>query len=380
MTTTGEVRDSLPHHPSNSLPAGAGLRGQVERLVRDSVPNGAAASARLAGSCVEAFVAHGGDPLAAAQAVAAECTQFGEVQTVHGLTDDDLTVALRSIGRGLRRHVIPRLLRQLDLADSEALSRSVQEYLMRILGHVRQGMQAMQRFHALPPDRRRLALSHAAFGAGDLRTLRGFATACGLDPAQLLTPVVATGADHPLDPTLLDHPDVLAGPSCAECAVPVAWADEQVRRRCGVDVARGPAVPLVELPESVRVTRTTAAVAADGVAVTRTCDVLAQVVLHDSPLLADLVTATRLGPFETLPVARRAALGRTVLHWLERGIPVNVLARETGTPAQTIHTRIATVKRLLDDPLTDPDSRLELLLALRVAVPGWEAETATGER
>lgn len=374
MTTTGEVHPSLPHHPSNSLPDGAGLRGQVERLVRDSVPNGAVVSARLAGSCVDAFLAHHGDPRTAAQAVAAECTHFGELQTVHGLSDDDLTVALRAIGRGLRRHVMPVLLRQLDQLDSEALSRSVQEYLMRILGHIRQGMQTMQRFHALAPERRRHALSRAAFGAGDVRTLRGFALACGLDPAVRLTPVVATDPDATLGLALRDRDDVLAGTAPGEGAVPATWTNDQVRRRSGVDVARGPVVPLVELPEAARLTRTTAAVAAPGVPVTQTRDVLTQVMVHGSPLLADLVTGSRLGPFLELPAVRRAALGRTVLDWLEHGTPVNVLARQTGTPAQTIHTRLATAKRMLDDPLTDPDRRLELLVALRLAVPGWEAE------
>jgi hypothetical protein len=96
--------------------------------------------------------------------------------------------------------------------------------------------------------------------------------------------------------------------------------------------------------------------------------------VHGSPLLADLLTGSRLGPFLELPAVRRAALGRTVLDWLGHGTPVNVLARQTGTPAQTIHTRLATAKRMLDDPLTDPDRRLELLVALRLAVPGWEAE------
>jgi hypothetical protein len=325
--------------------------------VRDSVPNGAVVSARLAGACVDAFLAHDGDPRTAAQAVAAECTHFGELQTVHGLTDDDLTVALRAIGRGLRRHVMPVLLHQLDQLDSEALSRSVQEYLMRILGHIRQGMQTMQRFHA-----------------GDVRTLRGFALACGLDPAVRLTPVVATDPDAALDPALREHEDVLAGTAPGESAVPATWTNDQVRRRSGVDVARGPVVPLVELPEAARLTRTTAAVAVPGAPVTQTRDVLTQVMVHGSPLLADLLTGSRLGPFLELPAVRRAALGRTVLDWLGHGTPVNVLARQTGTPAQTIHTRLATAKRMLDDPLTDPDRRLELLVALRLAVPGWEAE------
>lgn len=374
--TPAEMGQTLPHPPSDPSPADGGVRSQVERLVRSSVPRGAAASADLAGRCVDAFLAHDHDPRLAARAVASACVQFGEAQTVHGLTDAELTTALHTIGRRLRRQVVPVLAQACDRPDLDALSRCVQEYLMRIVAHVRQGMQTMERFHTLPPLHRRRALAQAAFGLADGRNLRAFAVSCGLDPTVLLTPVVSTDPDTPLGEELRDHDDVLEGPAPRESAVPATWTDAQVCRRSRTDVARGPVVPLVELPEAVRITRTTAGVADPGASVTRTRDVLARVMVQSSPLLGDLLVSTRLAPFEDLPVTRRAVLGRTVLSWLERGIPVNVLAREIGVPPQTIHTRVATTRRMLDDPLADPDTRLELLAALRVAVPRWEAEAA----
>lgn len=377
--TTGEVRDSLPHHPSFSLTDEAELRDQVERIVSSSVSSGRLASAQLAGRCVDAFFFHAHDPKLAARAVATVCTQFGERQTLHGLTDTQLTTALHAIGRSLRRQVVPIVAQGMERPDLDALSRAVQEYLMRIVTYVRQGMQTMERFHTLPPQHRRRALSQAAFGLTDGRNLRAFAFSCGFHPSTQLTPVVATRSDHVLCSELCEHEDVLEGPTARECAVPATWTDAQVHHRSQVDVARGPAVTLVKLPEAVRLTRTTAEVADHAVPVTRTCDVLAPVLLHMSPLLADQLVSTRLAPFDTLPVARRAALGSTVLAWLERGTPVNVVAREIGVPAQTIHTRLTTTRRLLDDPLSDPDTRLEVLVALRVAVPRWEAE-AQAER
>lgn len=375
MASTGAVRPSLPHHPSSGRPVGAGLRGRLEKLVRSSVPRAADDWVDLAHACADAFVTHGGDPVTAGRSVAARCLHFGETQAQAGMTDDELTAVVQAVGRGLRRHVIPAVVREQDLPDVEALSRAVQELLLRIVGHVRRGMQTVLRLHALSPVHRRRALTSALFGGSDGPGLRGLAIACDIDPTVRLTPVVATAPGTVLDAELRGRDDVLAAPRPEEAAVPADWSDEQVHALAGVDVARGPSADLVSLPEAVRLARTTAAVADPGTPVTASVDVLARLVVASSPVLVDLLVDRRLGPLASLPASRRSSLGSTLLAWLEHGRPANEVARLMGVPAQTVHTRLGTAKRLLGDPLTDPDVRLELLIALRAAVPRWERET-----
>lgn len=375
MASTGAVRPSLPHHSSSGLPDGAGLRGRLEKLVRSSVPRGADDWVDLAVACADAFVTHGGDPVTAGRSVAARCLHFGETQAQAGMTDDELTAVVQAVGRGLRRHVIPAVVRERDLPDVETLSRAVQELLLRIVGHVRRGMQSVLRLHALSPAHRRRALTSALFGGSDGPGLRGLAIACGIDPNARLTPVVATASGAVLDAELRGHDDVLAAPRPEEAAVPAAWSDHRVRTLAGADIARGPSVDLVSLPEAVRLARATAAVAEPGRPVTASVDVLARLVVASSPVLVDLLVDRRLAALADLPAPRRSSLASTLLTWLEHGRPANEVARLMGVPAQTVHTRLGTAKRLLGDPLTDPDVRLELLIALRAAVPRWESET-----
>lgn len=375
MASTGAVRPSLPHRPSSGRLDGAELRDRIEKLVRSSVPRAADAWVDLAVACADAFVVHGGDPVTAGRSVAARCLHFGETQAQAGMTDDELTAVVQSVGRGLRRQVIPAVVREQDLPDVETLSRAVQELLLRIVGHVRRGMQTVLRLHALSPVHRRRALTAALFGGSDGPSLRGLAIACGIDPTVRLTPVVATAPGAVLDAQLRGRDDVLPGPRPQEAAVPAAWSDDRVRALADVDVARGPSVDLVSLPEAVRLTRTTAAVAVPGTPVTASVDVLARLVVASSPVLVDLLIGQRLAPLADLPASRRSSLASTLLAWLEHGRPANEVARMMGVPAQTVHMRLGTAKRLLGDPLTDPDVRLELLVALRAAVPRWELET-----
>jgi hypothetical protein len=100
-------------------------------------------------------------------------------------------------------------------------------------------------------------------------------------------------------------------------------------------------------------------------------DLLGDLVVNGSQLLAELAIDKHLGRLGTLTPSRRLALAELTLGALEAGTSLDQVARQLGIPRQTAHSRMKTVRKIFGDALHDPTQRLELIVALRAVLPRW---------
>ncbi|HET6877654.1 MAG TPA: helix-turn-helix domain-containing protein, partial [Jatrophihabitans sp.] len=95
--------------------------------------------------------------------------------------------------------------------------------------------------------------------------------------------------------------------------------------------------------------------------------------LEGEPGLADVLVRRRLEPLLALPEARRLKFARLLSAWLEHGGSQAELAQQLGAHRQTLHYRIGRLQEMFGAQLRDAQARVEILLALRAALPRWEA-------
>ena len=91
---------------------------------------------------------------------------------------------------------------------------------------------------------------------------------------------------------------------------------------------------------------------------------VALLTLSDPELLDDLA-ARRLAPLGELTEGARERLEQTLLAWLDHQGVVKEAADALHVHPQTVRYRVAQLRELFGDELDDPESRYELLLALR---------------
>jgi hypothetical protein len=137
----------------------------------------------------------------------------------------------------------------------------------------------------------------------------------------------------------------------------------------GLPAVVGPSVPLADAAVSLR--RSLEALELrrrgilDGFGVIRTADHLSTLLMfQNEDLLATLIDV-RLAPFRQVRPAQRDRLAETLLVWLETAHDANAAASRLFVHPQTIRYRIRRLEELFGDRLYEPDSRLELELALR---------------
>ena len=87
---------------------------------------------------------------------------------------------------------------------------------------------------------------------------------------------------------------------------------------------------------------------------------------HHRELAADLA-ARRLAPLDDLPASTRARLLETLAAWLDAHGEARAAAAALHVHVQTVRYPLGQLRDLLGTALDDPDARLELALALRVA-------------
>ncbi|NUP19605.1 MAG: helix-turn-helix domain-containing protein [Streptomyces sp.] len=137
----------------------------------------------------------------------------------------------------------------------------------------------------------------------------------------------------------------------------------------GRPAAVGPTVPLAEAAQSLRWATRALGLMGRGVLprqdVVRCADHLSTLLLHaDEPLLGRL-RAGALAPLDSVSAGQRARLTETLLAWLLSGSNVPDVAARLHIHPQTVRYRLRQLEKLFGDSLHDPDSRLELILALR---------------
>ncbi len=99
--------------------------------------------------------------------------------------------------------------------------------------------------------------------------------------------------------------------------------------------------------------------------VVRCADHLSTLLLYgDEPLLAQL-QARALAPLDTVSAGQRPRLAETLLAWLLSGSNVPDVAARLHIHPQTVRYRLRQLEKLFGDALHDPDTRLDLVLALR---------------
>jgi hypothetical protein len=137
----------------------------------------------------------------------------------------------------------------------------------------------------------------------------------------------------------------------------------------GRPAAIGPTVPLTEAARSLHWAARALGLMGRGIlprqGVVRCADHLSTLLLYgDEPLLAQ-VQARVLAPLDTVSAGQRPRLAETLLAWLLSGSNVPDVAARLHVHPQTVRYRLRQLEKLFGDALHDPDTRLDLVLALR---------------
>jgi sugar diacid utilization regulator len=143
---------------------------------------------------------------------------------------------------------------------------------------------------------------------------------------------------------------------------------ELVRALGGAAGALGPEVDPASVPRSAgraRLALELAASAAEGLVVAN--DHLLDLILGRAGELATDLAARRLAPLDGVPEATRARLLETLAAWLDAHGEARPAAAALHVHVQTVRYRLGQLRDLLGDALDDPQARLELALALRIA-------------
>src|SRR4051794_21754459 len=129
--------------------------------------------------------------------------------------------------------------------------------------------------------------------------------------------------------------------------------------------ALGPTVDIEDAAESARRARLALEVAGDSF--TLADDHLLDLILAGDPRLAANLAQRRLAPLDELPKGQRERLVETLRAWLDAQGEARPAADRLHVHVQTVRYRLGQLRDVLGDSLDDPQARLELALALRIA-------------
>ncbi|MFI5675382.1 PucR family transcriptional regulator [Streptomyces cellulosae] len=148
----------------------------------------------------------------------------------------------------------------------------------------------------------------------------------------------------------------------------------------GRPAAIGPTVPLTEAARSLHWAARALGLMGRGIlprqGVVRCADHLSTLLLYGDEALLAQVRARVLGPLDTVSAGQRPRLAETLLAWLLSGSNVPDVAARLHVHPQTVRYRLRQLEKLFGDALHDPDTRLDLVLALRAEAlrePGTES-------
>ncbi|MTD55866.1 PucR family transcriptional regulator [Amycolatopsis sp. RM579] len=140
----------------------------------------------------------------------------------------------------------------------------------------------------------------------------------------------------------------------------------------GAGAVIGHAVPLENLPASMRVAeaaaqlRRTQVLVDDPVFVDEHLD---SIIVHRDPRLLDAFRAKALAPLDELGPVTRQRLCETLASWLRHLGDRRAVAEELHIHPQTVRYRLTQLRELFGDSLDDPDNRRRLTLALAWGLP-----------
>ncbi|MBC7595773.1 MAG: helix-turn-helix domain-containing protein [Kineosporiaceae bacterium] len=363
-----------------------GLRAQISRALRTKEASDNVLLFRVVNESIEAFIANDGSPRDAASKVAPLLWEIGEWLARHDFDADDVAEFFRQAQAAAQRGLACAIGPSMTGERFTQLREHVIVYLQHLHRHAWIGWERTRVILAMPDTERRHQLASSLLGPTDqsmLEQLERLAESSGIDLASAYAVVVSATGDIPQ--SMLDDPETLAGDNSSEVLVPAGWslaklsehalsADSDQRVQCVL----GPSAPLGGIAGTAALTRRGAELLREGLtfdprSIVPCTDLLASLVVDGNPRLTDLLVAKHLEGFDAMTPLRRVSTGELLLMWLERGIPVNQLARDLGIPAQTAHSRMKNIRVMFGDTIEDSDQRLELIIALQAALPRWRA-------
>jgi hypothetical protein len=139
----------------------------------------------------------------------------------------------------------------------------------------------------------------------------------------------------------------------------------------GRPAAIGPTVAVTEAAQSLRLATRALGLMGRGVlprqGVVRCADHLSTLLLYGDEPLLERLQARVLAPLDTVSAGQRDRLAETLLAWLLSGSNVPDVATRLHIHPQTVRYRLRQLEKLFGDALHDPETRLDLILALRAA-------------
>ncbi|WP_375001747.1 helix-turn-helix domain-containing protein [Aeromicrobium sp. CTD01-1L150] len=353
------------------------LRDRIDRAVRAASDTDRVEDvllSRVLRESVDAFITSGGDPQAAAELVAPWLERIGERQARLGADVESLADAFRCAQSAAQKGLRDAVGRVLVGDPLTAVREALMAYVSLLYRHARTGMERVQAMAEMSEAEKTDRLRKAAFERTSNTALRDLAAAAGLPLNAWYVAVVCVEGDVP--PQLRDHPRTLAHASEPEVLVPSTWTSSRIAGMLENQAVSGPAAALADAADAVMLARRAATLLRDAQVsderrLVPCTDLLGELLISTDSLLTELIGQKHLGPLEEMRPSRRLNLAKTVLHWLERGVTANQLARDLGIPPQTVHSRLKAAKATFGDALDDPTQRLELIVALRTAIARW---------
>lgn len=326
---------------------------------------------------VEAFITHRGDVKQAVSCVGPVMFEIG-VTEANRRNDSARLGEWFQAASAASQHSLSIVVG--DLVNKDVLQQLRQDlsvYLHHLQGIALLGYERTTRVANMPQDQRLAELREATFRGAPSRIVDQLASAAGMDPSIPYMAVVAIRGN--LAVGTASHPNTLVDLNGAQALVPAHWTPKALARIVKTQVVTGPPIPLAEAFQAVSLTGNAATILRDGSvpdprAVVPSSDLLGELLVRGIPLLADMLVEKHLGPLIAMAYERRMALSDILLVSLERGLPLNGVAREKGLATQTAHNRMKVLRDALGDKLDDGDQRLEMIVALRSARRQWEKQ------
>lgn len=367
----------------------AAVADQVEEEVRRQVPEYARPAdgpygRNLRAGVVQAltlFVDHIADPRDDGGAIAATYYELGRGEALEGRSLDALQSALRVGGLHAWR-LMGRTAEELGL-DSTVVA-ALGELAFRTVHEVAQAAAAgyaeaqLRSSDELERRRRRLldllledgpvaleAVQELAHGARwpVPRTVAVVALAAAPDRRDEDRPLAAAGAlvDMESRPPRMLVPDPDGSGGFGGRAFTLALR--------GRPAAIGPTVAVTDAAQSLHLATRALGLMGRGVlprqGVVRCADHLSTLLLYGDEPLLERLQARVLAPLDTVSAGQRDRLAETLLAWLLSGSNVPDVAARLHIHPQTVRYRLRQLEKLFGDALHDPETRLDLILALR---------------
>jgi hypothetical protein len=371
-----EPRSTLPTELAQDVVVGfvRALEEEIRRPLREALPTSTVAVLdHLIEAALREFVGHRGDGGPALRHLAADVAAGGRQLAYAGVTAETVARAFD--------HVAAIVALRLDAA--RAFVTIPAELRHSALVYVRAIHDVGQR--GLAEGRAACRLS----GAERRQLLAGAILRRDVMPAAVLEveglsetveSVAVAAVAGRLPAVVLRHATVVLDTRQREAVMrSTAWeALAQRARGFETPVVVGPRTPLQTVSDSLHLVRHGVDVLRSGEArpsgpVTSCAELTSTLLCTTNTALAGMLIAQHLGPLSALGPKRRVTYGRFLLDWLERGQQQTALARSLGIPVTTAHSRMAALRDIYGDTLDDPDARVEMIIALRAAIPDWTA-------